>query len=241
MIIINETAAERLFPDREPVGQTVLAGDRRFEWRVVGVVSDVRHQSLEQAPGLEMYMPLTQFGWAALDMVVRSSLPAESLVPTVRAALQVIDPTIATGDFQTLDAVVDRAASARRFIVLLLGAFAGSALLLAALGIYGVLSYSVAEQSPEIGIRMALGASGADVRWRVVGRTLVLAGFGVAIGTAASIAGSSLIASLLFGVQPADPMTFAGMIVVLLTVAGLAGLIPATRASQTDVLTVLRG
>jgi hypothetical protein len=120
------------------------------------------------------------------------------------------DPSIPTGDFQTLQAVVDRSVSPRRFTLLLLGAFAGTALILAALGIYGVLSYSVSQRVPEIGIRMALGESSGQVLGRVVGRTLALAGVGVVVGAVGAFLASRLLASLLYGVEPTDPATFVG-------------------------------
>jgi predicted permease len=238
VIIINQAAAERLFPGQTAVGRIVLVAGG--EWEVVGVVADVRHQSLEQGSGLEMYLPIAQIGFGTLDMVVRSPLPPESLIGGVRSALRANDPDMPTDDFQTLDSIVDRAVSPRRFILALLGAFAGTALLLAALGIYGVLSYSVSQRIPEIGIRMALGESANGVRMRVVSRTIILAGMGIVLGAVASFVVSRLIQTMLFGVEPADPLTFAGMAITLLTVSGLAGYLPARRASRTDPIEALR-
>ncbi len=239
--MINEGGAQQLFPNGDAVGQELVAG-REEPWRIVGVVGDVKHRSLESGSGTQIYFPTAQmWSYSTLDFVVRSSLPVASIVGPVSAALSRIDPGMPTDNFWTLESTVDQAVSSRRFTLMLLTTFAGTALLLAALGIYGVLSYSVAERIPEIGIRMALGASGAEVRGRVVGRTLVLAGLGIAIGMAVAIAGSGLITSMLFGVTPTDPMTFAGMIAVLLVVSAVSGLIPATRAARTDLLTVLRG
>jgi ABC-type antimicrobial peptide transport system permease subunit len=145
-----------------------------------------------------------------------------------------------TEDFQALEAIVGQAVSPRRFILLLLGAFAGTALLLAALGIYGVLSYSVSQRIPEIGIRMALGESGNQVLGRVVGRTMALAGMGVFLGGIGSFLSARFIGSLLYGVEPSDPMTFFGMVTVLLAVAALAGYLPARRAARTDPMVALR-
>jgi ABC-type antimicrobial peptide transport system permease subunit len=188
-----------------------------------------------------MYLPIAQTpDYQALTMVVRSRLPAESLVPGIRAALRELDTAMPTGDYQTLDSVVDRAVSPRRFILVVLGTFAGTALLLAALGIYAVLSYSVSQRIPEIGIRMALGESAGRVLRRVVGRTLMLAGTGVAIGAAVSFAVSRFIQSLLYGVEPTDVSTFAGMAAVLLLVSVVAAYLPARRASRTDPLVALR-
>jgi predicted permease len=237
VVIINETGAQRIFPGEDPLGRFLLIGGER---EVVGVVEDVRHQSLEQGSGIEMYMPMTQMGWGTLDMVIRSPLPPQSLFGGVRAAIQATDPTMPTGDFRTLNAVVDRAVSPRRFTLLLLGSFAGTALLLAALGIYGVLSYSVSQRIPEIGIRMALGETGGQVLGRVVARTMTLAVVGVAIGAGGSLVVSRLMESLLYGVGSTDALTFLSMSTVLLSVAALAGFLPARRASRTDPVVALR-
>ena len=143
-------------------------------------------------------------------------------------------------EYRPLTDLVDRAVSPRRFILELLAAFGAVALILAALGIYGVLSYTVAERTPEIGIRMALGESGPHVLRRVVGRTLALAGSGIAIGVALSLVGTRSIRSLLYGVAPTDPVTFAAMMVVLLAIAAFAGFLPARRAARVDPSTAFR-
>jgi len=187
-----------------------------------------------------MYIPYTQNGFPTLTMVVRSALPANALVPSVRRALAEVDPELPTDDFERLDAIVDRAVSPRRFILLLIGGFAVTALILAALGIYAVLSHSVSQRIPEIGIRMALGESAGSVRRRVVGRTLALAAVGVGIGAAGALAVARLMRSLLYRIGATDPLSFAGMALVLLLVAFVAGYMPARRASRTDPVTALR-
>ena len=240
VMVINEAAAQRLWPGQNPIGQIAIVGNNR-EWRIVGVVQNVRHSSLEEESGNEMYMNIRQQGdWGAIDVVVRTKLPLESIAPGIRAALRSLDPTLPTGDFQTLGQIVDRAVSPRRFILMLLGAFTAVALLLASLGIYGVVSYSVNQRTQEIGIRMALGASAADVRRRVLAKTLALASIGIVIGVAGSFVVSRLIASLLYGVAPTDPLTFAVMMLVLTLIALLAGYLPARRASRIDPMSVLR-
>jgi putative ABC transport system permease protein len=239
VMILNRTAAETLFPGQDAIGRTaVTAGG---EWEVIGVVGDVRHQSLEQGSGNEMYLPYTQMSdFASAALAVRSSMPLATLARAVSGVLREIDPGMPTGDFRTMDSVIDRAISPRRFVLLILGGFAATALLLAALGIYAVLSYTVSQRIPEIGIRMALGESSAQVRRRVVGRTLLLAGAGVTIGAAVSFVVSRLMRSFLYGVGPSDPLTFAAMAAVLLLVAVVAGFIPARRASSTDPMAALR-
>jgi predicted permease len=238
--ILNQTAAAKLFPGKDALGQMVLLfGDREF--RVVGVVSDVRHQALEKESGLEVYLAYTQVpDFGTLAMVVRSRVPATALASRVQAALRAVDPLLPVADYQTLGSVVERAVSPRRFILTVLGAFAGTALLLAALGIYAVLSYSVSQRSREIGIRMVLGESAGSVRQRVVTRTLLLAGAGVVIGAVVSLGAAHLIRSLLYGVGPADVLSFGATAMIMVAVSALAGFLPALRASRTDPMVALR-
>jgi predicted permease len=237
--ILNQTAAAKLFPGKDPLGQVLLLFGK--EVRVVGVVSDVRHQALEKEAGLELYLPYTQLPYfGTLAMVIRSRVTATALAPRVQAALRAADPMLPVADYQTLGSVVDRSVSPRRFILMVLGAFAGTALLLAALGIYAVLSYSVSQRIREIGIRMALGESAGSVRQRVVARTLLLAGAGVVIGAVLSLGVTRLIRSLLYGVGPADLLSFGATALILVAVSALAGFLPALRASTTDPMVALR-
>jgi len=239
VIVINETMARRLWPGEDALGKFVVSG--RNPRRVVGVVADVRHLALEEGSGLEMYIPLRQTGdFSSVDLVVRTALPPAALASGVRAALQPLDPTLPANEFRTLQQMVDKAVSPRRFVVLLLGGFAGFALLLASLGIYGVISYSVHQRTQEIGIRMALGASATDVQVRIVVQTLGLAAIGIAIGTTASWALARLLRGFLFGVTATDPLTFAGMVLILAGVAVAAGYLPGRRASRIDPMTALR-
>jgi putative ABC transport system permease protein len=238
VVIINENAARRLWPNRSAVGQIALAG--QGEVRVIGVVANVRHSSLEETAGLEMYFPITQMGSGNVELVVRTKRPPETIAPEVRAAMLAVEPSLPTAEFRTLNEIVDHAVSPRRFVVLLLGSFAALALVLAALGIYGVVSYSVSQRTQEIGIRMALGASAGHVQMSVVRQTLLLAIGGSVLGVVGSLVVSRLIASLLFGVQPGDAVTFAAMIGTLTFVAGLAGYLPARRASRIDPMCALR-
>jgi putative ABC transport system permease protein len=237
VVIINEKAARTLWPGQDAVGRVVMFSGER---KVVGVVANVRHLALEREGGLEAYIPLAEVGSGSIDLVVRSALTAEVLVPTVRKALQSIEPGLATGEFQQLGELVDRAVSPRRFMTLLLGGFAAVALVLAAIGIYGVVSYSVNQRMQEIGIRMALGASPGLVRRKIVLETVTLVSGGLLIGIIAALGLSRLAASLLYQLEPSDPLTFAATITVLLIAAGAAGYIPALRASRLDPMSVLR-
>jgi predicted lysophospholipase L1 biosynthesis ABC-type transport system permease subunit len=238
VIIVNEQAARTIFEGRS-LGRAISMWFGEAE--VVGVVEDVKHRALELGADPEVYFPMGQV-WAfqTVEMVVRSSLPPEDVVGAVGAAVRGVEAQMPTEDWRTLDSVVETSVSPRRFTLQILVAFALSALLLSSLGIYGVLSYSVSERIPEIGIRMALGASAEGVRKSVVAQTMALAGAGVAIGSVASVVGTRLISSLLYGVRPTDAVTFGVTIAVLLTVSAISGLIPAIRASRIDSAGALR-
>jgi ABC-type antimicrobial peptide transport system permease subunit len=190
---------------------------------------------------MEMYMPIRQCGdYSSVDLVVRTAMPPGALASTVRAALTPIAPDLPGNDFRTLQELVDKAVSPRRFVVLLLGGFAAFALLLASLGIYAVISYSVSQRTQEIGIRMALGASAGSLQGRIILETMTLAATGMALGVAASWALARGLNGFLFGVSASDPVTFAAMLGVLTVVAALAGYIPARRASRIDPMVALR-
>jgi hypothetical protein len=208
---------------------------------VVGVVADVRHEALEKAAGSEMYLPMRQKqDYAAMQLVVRTALPPDGLAAGLRTALRPIDPNLPVREFVTFQDLFDRAVSPRRVLVLLLAGFAGFALILASLGIYAVISYSVSQRVQEIGIRMALGASAGDVQKRVLLRTLGLAAAGLASGMIVSRVLTNAIGSMLFGVTPGDPATYLAMGALLIAVAALAGYIPAWRASRIDPMAALR-
>jgi len=238
VILINETMARTLFPGESAVGKIIRACGER---RVVGVVGDVRHLALEQGAGMEMYLPMRQCDdHMSVDLVIRTKIPPAELAPAVRAALKPIAPNLPGKDFRTVQDLVDKAVSPRRFVVWLLGGFAVFALILASLGIYGVVSYSVSQRTQEIGIRMALGASAANLQAGLVGQTLGLAAIGMLLGTAASWALAHALGGLLYGVTASDPVTFLGISVVLTAVAAAAGYLPARRASQIDPSVALR-
>jgi predicted permease len=238
VILINESLARTLWPGQNPIGQ-ILACDKDRE--VVGVVSDVRHLAVEEGSGNEMYIPIRQTGdYSSVDLVMRTTVPLTALALPVRRALREVDPTLPANEFHTLQDLVDKAVSPRRFVVLLLAGFSAFALVLASLGIYAVVSYSVSQRKREIGIRMALGARAGDVQARIVRQTLLLAAVGIALGMAGSWALAKTIQTLLYGVTATDPITFAGMLGVLTAVALIAGYLPARRASRIDPATILR-
>jgi len=188
-----------------------------------------------------VYLPATkQFGPEVSYLVVRSHLAPASLATSVMRMLRDINPSQSASEFKPIQGLVDHATSPRRFFALLVGVFAGLGLLLASLGIFGVISYSVTRQTQEIGIKMALGASRSRVQLDVISKTLRLALIGICIGVVASIAVARLIASLLFHTAPTDPLTFAGMVALLGGVALFAGYLPARRASKIDPMVALR-
>jgi predicted permease len=239
VVIVNETVARRLWPGRSPIGRTAIAGGT--EATVIGVVADVHETSAEDSAGAQMYLPATkQFGPEGAYLVVRSKLPVAALAPSVMMTLRRMNPGQPVTELEPIQRLVDHATSPRRFFVLLVGIFAGLGLILASLGIYGVISYSVTRQTPEIGIRMALGATESRVQFYVIRRTLRLALIGISVGIVASLMASRLVASLLFRTAPTDPLTFVAMAILLGTVALLAGYLPARRASKIDPMVALR-
>ncbi|HEX5411110.1 MAG TPA: ABC transporter permease [Terriglobia bacterium] len=238
VVILNEAAAKRLWPGQDALGR--IAEIQMRDTRVIGVVSDVRETAVEESSGPEIYVPMTQAGPVGAELVVRTALPPKALATSVMRVLRSLNPGQPATEFRPIRQIVDHAISPRRFFVLLVSTFAALGLILALLGIYGVISYSVARRTQEIGIRMALGATQRHVLLGVLARTLRLALVGVAVGLTASFAAARLIASILFETQPTDPATFAAMAVVLLAVAFAAGYIPARRASRIDPIIALR-
>jgi predicted permease len=238
VILINETMAHTLFPAGDAIGKILLTDKAR---RIVGVVGDVRHLALEQGAGMEFYQPMRQGrDWSSVDLVVRTTLPPEQFASAIRAALKPIAPNLPGNDFRLVQQLVDKAVSPRRFVVLLLGGFALFALILASLGIYGVISYSVSQRTQEIGIRMALGASARALQARIILRTLGLAAAGMTIGAVGSWLMSRWLSGMLFETKASDPVTFLGMLLVLGTVSAIAGYLPARRASRIDPSIALR-
>ena len=238
VVMVNEALAHTLWPGQDAVGQMVTQGGGL---RVIGVVGDVHHGGPERMGGNEMYLPMRQTGdYSAMHLVVRTTLPPSSLATSIKLALRPIDPNLPVTDFQTLQSLVDRVVSPRRFLVLLLSGFAGFALLLASLGIYALISYSVHQRTKEIGVRMALGASSWLVRRGVLAATLRLALIGVALGTFGSFLMNRWIQSLLFGTTSTNPAVFSGVSLLLCAVALLAAYVPARRASRIDPMRALR-
>jgi predicted permease len=239
VVILNESTARHLFPNGDAVGHVIEAAND--DTRIVGTVPDVHLTSVEGQPDWQVYYPMTQQGPEGAELVVRSKVPPSQLAASIMHTLREINPGQAAVPLRPIQSLVDHAVSPRRFFVLLVGTFAALGLLLAALGIYGVISYSVTRQTLEIGIRMALGATAARVQFGVIFRTMRLALIGIALGAVVSLVVASLISAMLFNTAPTDPTTFAIMVGLLTVVAVLAGYIPARRASRVNPMVALRG
>jgi predicted permease len=244
VVVISEKTAQHFWPGQDPIGKRLKPGLSKSDspWReVIGVVKDVRQNDLIALSKMQMYFTYRQLkDLASNALVVRTSIEPMSLAASVRDVIWSIDKDQTVADIDTMEHIVSEAVARQRFSMLLLGLFAALALLLASVGIYGVMSYSVAQRTHEIGIRIALGARRADVLQMTVKQGLKLVGVGMILGLAAALLLTRLLASLLFGISATDPITFIGISLVLLAVAILANYIPALRATKVDPIIALR-
>ena len=243
-VVISEKTAHYFWPGENPIGKRLKPGlsASTSRWReVIGVVKDVRQNDFVADPKLQMYLTYEQCDWFQPNaLVVRTGVDPLSLGATVRRTVWQIDKDQPVSDIRTMDQIVSAAVARQRFSMLLLGVFASLALLLAAVGIYGVMSYSVAQRTHEIGIRMALGAQRSDVLKMTIRQGLRLAVIGVVIGIAAGLLLTRVMSSLLFGISPTDPLTFATISLVLMGVALVASYVPALRSMKVDPMVALR-
>ena len=241
--VINETMATKLFPDEDPIGKRMTFGrrDKNPDWyEIVGIVGDVKHYGLDQATTMQTYEPYTQQTFSYMTLVVRTAGDPTMLSTAIRGEVLSLDKEQPVSSMKTLNQLFSTSVAQQQFSMLLLGVFAAVALVLAAVGIYGVLSYAVTQRTHEIGIRMALGAGQGDVLRLVVGKGMLLTVIGVLGGLAAAFGLTRLMASLLFGVTATDAATFLSVASVLIAVALLACYIPARRATKVDPLVALR-
>lgn len=243
--IINDVFARTMFPDRNPIGERIHIGHGyAIQREIVGVVASVKQYG--QADGdasMQVYEPFAQFPRTDASFIVRASGPAPGLASSVRHAVQQVDSQQPVTGFQPLEEVLGESIALPRFRTVLLGMFAGLAVLLATIGLYGVMSYTVTQQTQEIGIRLALGAQRGDILRLMIGRGMLLAVFGVVLGLAGAITLARVLtsfASFLFGVKPGDPVTLVGVTILFALVAGVACWLPARRASRVDPLVALR-
>ena len=241
--VISKTMAQRYFPNQDPIGKRLNFGfppNADVDREIVGIVGDVRDVSLGEAPGPMMYVPYAQAPFWGANLVVKSTLSADAVAAAIRQEVQKIDKDLPVTDVGKMPDLIDASVSQQRFRTFLLGLFAAMALILAATGIFGVISYSVSCRTNEIGIRVALGASRATILRMILRETLLLAFAGLVIGVPCALVASRLISFLLFGVSVHDPVTLAAVAFILAAVAILAGFVPARRAMQVDPVIALR-
>lgn len=240
--VINQALAASVFPNQDPVGKYILNfGPGNDKLQIVGVVGNVRHVGLETAPRPEVYLPFGQAHWPSAFVVVRSKTSDPlALASAAQNAVGLVNKDIPLASVRTMQDVIAESLLRRRFAMLLLSVFSGLAMLLAAIGLYGVMSYTVSQRTRELGIRMALGAQKEDVLRLIVGQGMRLAGLGVLLGIVASVGLTRLMAGLLFGVSARDPLTLGGVAVLLSAVAWLANYVPARRAAKVDPMVALR-
>jgi putative ABC transport system permease protein len=246
VVLLTESAVREYFPNEEPLGKKITLGwghgpgTPRAGGEVVGIVGDIKEEGLQEPNPPQIYLPYQQWPVQSMAVVLRTAVPPASISEAARRAVHDVDPNLPVSQVRTLEQIVSRSISQPRFYMTLLAAFAALALVLAAIGIFGVLSYAVAQRTREIGIRMALGAQESTVVRLVVREAMLLAGAGVTLGLIAAFFVSHSLEAFLFQTRPTDPLTFAGVATLLAVVALTASYIPARRATQVDPLTALR-
>jgi putative ABC transport system permease protein len=243
VVVIGKAAADHYWPGQSPIGKHIkpvwMPEERNAS--IVGVVSDVRQYGLAAKPELDFYMPIEQWAAGSMTLVLRTGLPAGALEPALKSALAKVDPTAPLSHLQSMEQVVRTSIASPRTTTILLTGFAAVALLLGAVGVYGVLSYGVTQRRREIGIRMAIGAAAADVRWIVVRRAAALVATGLGVGLGVSWLGASALSGFVFGVGVRDGVTFVAVPLVFVVVGFLASYLPARRATMVAPREVLEG
>ena len=244
--LVNETLARKYWTESDAVGQHILLGGVRpqspnTQWiTIVGVVGDIKSDGLDAAPAPRIYLPVNQSPSYAIVVYLRTNADPGTLENTVRREVQSIDPSIPVCGAMTMDQIVAKYLEQRRFALELLGVFAGVALLLASIGIYGVMAYTFSQRTNEIGIRMAMGAQRGDILKIAVGEGALIVAFGLGAGLVGSLVLTRFLQTMLFNVKPTDPLTFAGISALLGAVALAACFVPARRATRVDPLVALR-
>jgi predicted permease len=249
VVVVNQTLARQVWPDADAVGRRLKLGggtNDSIYRTVIGIVGDVRHRGLSADPRPEMYLPHEQFpagtGTAlnSLYLTIRTAGEPTALVPSIRAAVAELDPDVTVSELQTMEQALGAWAAERRFTMLIVTGFAFAALLLGAVGIYGIMAHLVVQRTREIGIRIALGAVPREILRLVLSQGALLAGVGIVLGVAGAFATTRLLAGLLFHIGPTDPVTFAATALLLALVAALASLVPAFRATRVAPVEALR-
>jgi putative ABC transport system permease protein len=246
--IIDEKLAERLFGNEDPLGsQLVVDGFNeqtftleRKPVQIIGVAANVRSTSLASEGRETIYLPYAFSAFFPLTFTVRTAADPATLLPRIREQAAAMDPDVPVAGLATLESYVSNAMAQTRFMLALIGTFAGLALLLASLGLYGVISYSARQRTRELGVRVTFGATARDILRLILGQGLLVAMFGIGVGLAAAFAMTRVVRSFLVGVGATDPITFVGVPLLLLVVAAIAAFIPAMRASAIDPVVALR-
>jgi len=238
--LVNQAFAARFFPGEDPVGRQVRNRRNGPPWTIIGLIGNVKHSALEEDPQPEMYVSTMQGSMVSPFMAVRTTSDASTMIEMVRAEARQIDKDLPIYQLQTMESVRSESVAQRRFVLTLVSVFGLIALVLAGIGVYGVMSLLVSERTQEVGVRLALGAQPAQVLKMLVGQALGLALVGIAGGIALSLALMPLLRNQLFAVQPRDPVTLAGVPTVLVVIATLAALVPARRAMRVNPVEALR-
>jgi putative ABC transport system permease protein len=238
VVVVSQQLVDAVFPNEDPLGKRLVMAMGNQPFEIIGVVGDIRHQSLQGPLSTTMYMPSQEPG--RRNLVIRTQGDPMSLVGAVRKEVTALDPDQPIAAIRPMTEWVAMSAAGARYRTILLGLFALLAMILAATGIYGVMSYSVAQRTQEIGVRMALGARPLDVMRLVVQQGMILALIGVAVGVAGALALTRVMSSLLFGITQRDPFTFVVVAILLIVVAFIACFVPARRATKVDPLVALR-
>src|SRR5207248_10862750 len=247
VLIINKSTAERYFPGVDPIGKRLQTGDPdpTSPWEtIIGVVGDVKYSGLDSGPTPQLYVPYSNEGWASFSrqmyLVVRSKGDPLSIVPAIRTQLAALDRNVPLARVVTMEQQMGTSLDQQRFRTLVLGAFAGLALLLASFGIYAVIAYFVEQRTREIGIRVALVPTCGDIVPLVIRQALTMSAIGVAFGVAGALILTRALKTLLFSVSPTDPVSFAATVALLTSIALLASYVPARRATKVDPMVALR-
>lgn len=240
VVIVNETFARHFWPNKNPLGKHIIVGRWPTPAEVVAVAADIKNKGLEQETQPQLYLPFPQLPWGDMNLLVRTAVAPESVLSSVRAQIAAVDPDQPVTNVQTVDALMDSSRSQPRFTMLLLAGFSATALILAMVGIYAVLSYSVTQRRQEFGIRVALGAEHADILRLVLRQGIVLAVIGIVAGLVASLLLTRLMSSMLYKTGAQDPITFVLVPLLFFVIALAASYLPARRATKVNPIEALR-
>jgi predicted permease len=240
VIIVNETFARQYWPGENAVGKHVIIGRRPQPAEIVGIAADIRNKGLEQNTQPQLYLPFPQLAWNDMYLLLRTTVPPRAVESAVRDQIAQIDPDQPVIKVQTADDLLDSARAQPRFLLMLIASFAATALVLAVIGIYGMLSYAVAQRRQEFGIRLALGAERGDLLRLVLRRGFALASGGIVLGIAGALLLTRFLGGWLYGIGARDPITFLAAPALFLSIALLASYLPARRATRANPIEAIK-